>query len=331
MGRRVEAMRPTRKILGAQLNNYIIRFEDILRLAVLTQAKEEGERSGYDDNFDSDAWRPAQRSPASHERQLLIEAGWPPDFLSYGWHQDYSRTLSVVRRLTEAATDNLKAISILLGTPQITRGPLVLGRAVLDAAAHNCYLLEPDIDSSERFARSLNEELSLSFASYKVAVREGDAAEISTFETEARQIEAVTTALGYVNFIRARGTGSHRPVRNIGDEVLTAEMIDRALDSPGPIWNGLSAIVHNQEDMGFRLVFGLESAGVSPHRDSYIALQVLPALLAFVYARKRLEAYTSWDFMGLGEVEGMLLELWAHGSGIHDDEYRRVAEAETCE
>jgi hypothetical protein len=326
IGRRIEVMRPTKATLGTQLYRYIGCFEETLRLAISAQAKIEGDRSGHDNDFDRDAWRPVSNSPASDERRILADAGWPSEFLSHNWHQDFSRTLSVARRLTETASDNLKATSILFASPEIVRGPLVLSRAVLDASAHSFYLFEPGIDPAQRFIRALNEELNLSAASYKIAKREGNADEASAFEEESRGIENILVDRGYTEFVRTGGTGTYRPIVSIGSDVPTTRMIDLILDSPGPIWNDLSAIVHNQEDMGFRILFGLDSSGRSPNRDSFIAMQVLPALLAFIYARTRLAAYTGWECAGLSDEEEALLTLWTYGSGMRDDEYRKIVE-----
>ena len=53
---------------------------------------------------------------------------------------------------------------------------------------------------------------------------------------------------------------------SFGNSANVASMIDDILDYPAPIWNQLSAIVRNQEDLGFRILLGLESGDESPQR-----------------------------------------------------------------
>lgn len=69
-------------------------------------------------------------------------------------------------------------------------------------------------------------------------------------------------------------------------------------------------------------MLGLESGGTSPQRDRYIALHVLPAVLIATRSHALLGAYMGWDFGDLAEPRELLLQLWALGSGFHDEQYR---------
>jgi hypothetical protein len=105
-------------------------------------------------------------------------------------------------------------------------------------------------------------------------------------------------------------------------------MIDRLLENPGPFWHELSTIVHSQEDDGMRLLLGFEFEGDALVRDCYVAFFILPAVLAVTRAQEVLAGYMGWQFDCLVEPGELLLELWARGAGLRDDEYRATVLAD---
>ncbi len=268
--RKVTELRPSRDTLGSHLQNYSRLLQLAIDREVIDRSIAAAQASiGADDfderEFDQFAWRPANGSPACAERETLSAAGVSLERQRRRWHQDYGRTVSVARRLIEAFIDNLRAIALLLQDGEITRGPIALSRVVLDAAAHACFLLAPDIAASERMRRTLNEELALLVADYKAALAEDDPQRHAEHEEEIAEIRQAAESCGFEEFASMpTHDRQRRLITSVKPSDNTPKMIDLALSNPGPFWHQLSAIVHSQEDMGIRLLLSLESSGPSP-------------------------------------------------------------------
>ena len=212
------------------------------------------------------------------------------------------------------------------------RGPMALSRVVLDAAAHVYFLLAPDIEAPERMRRTLNEELGLIVADYKVAMAESDSQAVADHEAMLAEVRLVAESCDFSDFATMWDQDhQNRVITNVKPYDSTSRMIDLALESPGPFWHELSAIVHSQEGMGIRLLLGLESTEPSAQRDRNIAFHALPAVLVATRIQPLVASYMAWDFSDLKEPEDLLIELWARGSGHLDSQYRDLLTSEDPE
>jgi len=71
-----------------------------------------------------------------------------------------------------------------------------------------------------------------------------------------------------------------------------------------------------------------DNAPTHPQRDRFIAMNLVPSVVALTEASKRLAAYTGWDLSGVAEAEPYVLGLWSLASGFQDAEYEAQIEAE---
>lgn len=195
---------------------------------------------------------------------------------------------------------------------------MALARIALEGAARAWHLLDPDVGATTRLLRCLNTELDALDEQEKAARREGNMELVREAGGEAKELLRIATNNGM--------TRSKDHKRRLDPYRRAADLIDEMLNlEHHSISHELSTVVHAQEDQGLRLTLGLIGGAENPHKDTTAAVYILPALGA-ADAVKRLGAYTGWDFSSLDEPTQRTVELWAHGAGLADDQYRAIAE-----
>jgi hypothetical protein len=170
-------------------------------------------------NVDRPAWRPSADSTATKEFATLVSAGVLEDALRNRGREDFSRTVSVARRLTESVIENLRNLALLLQDESAVRTPIALGRIVLDANARLWYVLEPNLDAFERVRRTLNEELSSIAHGYR-ALSDEDADALSNFEQRISEIRSVAVSCGFSSFQRMRSRNGRKRSLRISARLL---------------------------------------------------------------------------------------------------------------
>lgn len=333
IGKIIATLRPQRDELSQRLDAWLDLFtanllQNTATAALpLVQAQEQrrlaldsDDDGEPDDDVELDAWRAEEGNPAADDLAAWRLAGWPEDILQPYREQDDGPVLRFAHRIIDSAVDHLLGVAILMGDDRVNRPPLSLSRVVLDATAHLHYVLERDIDPEERMLRVLNELLARHGEDYRAAQREQD---------QSRMDEATEAINQIRDVVGSRWTGRWAPDRGpapyIGDKpTYTSKLIDNMLGGGG-IWSELSGVVHNKEDDGWRMMLGLRLGIDNVHKDQYLALYALGAVLGMVRLVDVIEAYTGWDLSATRQWNDPVCNLWAAGAGMMDDHYREQA------
>lgn len=338
VGQMVAAMRPQRDVLGHQLEVWLDSLvADLLQnttqashsLAEAQDARRAGDEPDHgqpDDDVQPTAWRAAEDAPAARDLTEWRAAGWPEDILQPYREQDEGPALRFAHRIMDAAVDHLRGVAVLMRDERLDRPPVALSRVVLDAAAHLHHVLKPGLDPEERIARVLNELLARAGEDFRAAMRRNNQ---EGMDEAAEEITAILDAVGTrrrTHWNRERGSLPFIGVQ----PPYTSKMIDELLGG-GSMWNDLSAVVHNKEDDGWRIMLGLTLGIENPHKGQYIALHSLGAVLGIVTLTDVIEAYTDWDLSATRETNEGLSTLWAAGAGTMDDGYRERAKQQRRE
>jgi len=326
IGRAVAALRPSRTALGESLVGLTNLIEMAIKQALVKGLIAELERrqaAGQEDADDVDdtSWVPAKDSPARREREELLAGGWDIEFQQRDWSRDFGRTLFMVRRLTEAAVDHLRAIGIILQDERPTLAAMALARISLEAAARVCHLLEPTLTADERITQTLNAEIVALQDSWKSARKTGDVEQEGQLDSEMQTL---------ASYAKQRGqTKDSTQGRCLAPYVSASTMIDHALEHPprGLIYHTLSTVVQSQEHEGLRIVLGLGEEEAPAQRTAHVAVNVLPSIVVITKAYRLIADYTGWVFdPDLGHTADLVLQQWAAGSGLADDYYRHQVE-----
>jgi len=230
--------------------------------------------------------------------------------------------LFLVRRLFESALDHMRGVGLLRQADGITRSPIALGRVALEAASRAWYLLEPAITAEERLWRALNVEFDALGEAHAAAKRGKDDEAMRTAGREGRDMLRRATDLG------APISGDHR--KRLDPYHRAAAIVDLLVgQQDGAMYHGLSKIVHSQEDEGFRLMLGLaDNSPTHPQRDRFIAMNLVPFVVALSEATRRLATYTGCGLSAVADAEPLVLGLWSLASGFRDAKYEAQIEVE---
>jgi hypothetical protein len=226
-------------------------------------------------------------------------------------------TSSIISHISEVIVDNLRAIGILFVTGGVIRSPLALTRIALEASAHVVHLLQENFTAEERIFQVLNSEILPLSEELRVERRKHNSAEVRRLDSEIKSLTSYAVARGCVKDDTDR--------LYLAPKVGPSIMIDRTLTNvkDGEMWHILSTFIHSLGDEGWRITVGPTVRTERPHRTSMIAVHILHAILVTTSARQSIARYTGWDLSAAEQLEYSLLELWASGSGMRDDSYRR--------
>lgn len=326
IGRAIAARRVPRAVLGDALDQWVDLLDDALRTALAYEAGRATEAGTVWEHVAADfpieghavdlrAWRGAPDSPAEADLRVWREGGWTPGLLQPSHQQDRGPVLHLGRRVIEAAIDHLRGIAVLMRDRRTTRPPLALARVVLEATVHVHHLLEPGVEPAERLVRAFNEMLRRLGEDYNEAVRDEDGERTAALEADIQQI------LNAFPDLAKNWKKKDLRIPFLGSKRVNTGALARAMLG-GELWNQLSGIVHLKEDEGWRLMLGLGGDHDNPHVDMYVALPTAGALIGISSVVDRLGAYTGWDLSPAMQTHEVLLNLWADGSGMRDDEHR---------
>jgi hypothetical protein len=186
---------------------------------------------------------------------------------------------------TEAAMDHLHALDLLISSGESAMAPWTCSRGLLEASATATWLLDAQIDVTERVGRSMAIRYATLMAQRKLANVERDAGLLAAIDRRVDEIADIAAQLGYQPVTDANGRRM-----SIGRQKPTiTDLIDQQFDLQ-VVYRILSGVAHcdtvTVSQLGFGTVEDIQPDGVMKRLGVDHAVQsMLLAKGVEIYAR----------------------------------------------
>lgn len=236
--------------------------------------------------------------------------------------------LRLARMYIGGLVNHLGGLSALLAAEVSARPAVALGRVILDASTHCAFLLE-SAPSPERTLRALNLQLAMLRAEM-ADITEGSGKD-SDQEIEPLRLEVANLIEnGVKDGFKQAVSKSGRPQNSFTPGTPAIEQLFKAFHSPDLFrnsWRHASSVVHVQERRIMEFYFGSGKLSQEVHGRSYVALQMMPSILAATRALDGACRYLGADPDDITNSSNRVLHWWALAAGMHDEELLRAHSA----
>lgn len=222
-----------------------------------------------------------------------------------------------LRSYTGAISDHLWGLAAAMAADPPVRPAFVIGRVLLDAAAHLHHLTDPAIDAAQRTVRAVNIRLGALYDELQ-DFEDGDD-DAARPRREVDDLLAAARKDGFTPIPRRRGANQYCLEPRVPP---TGELAAELLGSLGPgAWRTLSSTVHAQDRPVLDLSTGRGDFASSPQGRSAAALQLAASVLMCTEAIARTVRLRGLDDSLTNLAANALNTAWSAAAGLNDEVY----------
>lgn len=309
-GKRIAAARPT----WPQLSDGLWAYHDAAQAAFYpgeTRTSIVAHRESLID--------PGGDSPAVVDAEALVERE-----LNSG----NELLLRIAHMYVGGIVNHFGGLAALVQNDVSARPAIALARVVLDASVHCCHLLKPNLTAVERTVRAVNIQVDMLRAERNdldqapPVDQELRVDEFDRINGEVSELHRDAESDGFARFVSKKGVAQdYLHPGPVSVEQLLTQYGDGDLYRTE--WRHGSSVVHVKERPIIEFLIGSGDTKQEVHGRAYAAGKLMPAILMATEALSYASEYLGADDTALDTLRNQLLNYWAFGTGMRDEEIAR--------
>lgn len=259
---------------------------------------------------------PRHKAPAANDARASAERELNPN---------NTLLMRIAHMYVGGIVNHLGGLAALVENEVSARPAIALARVILDASAHCCHLLEPDITTEDRTLRAANIQVDMLRAERNDLTQapplaeDFRTAELQRINAEISDLHRAAEADGFTRSVSKGGDVQDylEPGRVTIEELLSRHGDDEFYRSE---WRHGSSVVHVKERTIIEFLIGSGDTKQEVHGRAYAAMKLMPAILMATEALSHAATYLGTDGRQLDRLRDQLLNYWSFSTGMRDEE-----------